>query len=258
VRRWTEKKEIDMFKKKFIFIPINQSLHWSQCIVVNPAAIIEHNKWHAVNFNEEKGNSDAPFPCIIFLDSLNVKPKAQVAKNVIAWLNAEWKRLGKSDDPALAPFNSNMKVFAPKSKHSHSTRLIIDVSPFVRVANTCYLSVPYQDNSWDCGVFVCRYAYAVYLLRERSFSYREANAFGERGNSRFLELITDSPEFSFAMPDIARFRNELKTLIEMLSGVYTPWKQEENRKEREEKRVAKKRKAKAPACPTTRKTRSFC
>jgi Ulp1 family protease len=125
VKRWTEKKGIDIFDKKFIFIPINKTLHWSQCIVINPGAIIEHNKWHAVEFELEKGDMDAPFPCIIFLDSLKAHQKAQVAKNVKAWLNAEWKRLGKSDDSALAPFNSStMKVFTPKSKHSHSARPI--------------------------------------------------------------------------------------------------------------------------------------
>jgi Ulp1 family protease len=124
VKRWTEKKGIDIFDKKFIFIPINKTLHWSQCIVVNPGAIIQHNKWHKEGFQEEKVDMDAPLPCILFLDSLKAHQKAQVAKNVRAWLNAEWKRLGKSDDPALAPFNSSMTVLSPKSKHSHSARPI--------------------------------------------------------------------------------------------------------------------------------------
>jgi Ulp1 family protease len=130
VKRWTEKKGIDIFQKKFIFIPINKTLHWSQCIVVNPGAIIKHNnelnKWDKVGFvGEGEGfDFDAPFPCIIFLDSLKAHQKAQVAKNVRAWLNAEWKRLGKSDDPALAPFTDSMTVFTPKSKYSYSARPI--------------------------------------------------------------------------------------------------------------------------------------
>jgi hypothetical protein len=45
------------------------------------------------------------------------------------------------------------------------------------------------------------------------------------------------------MPDIARIRNEMKTLIERLSGVYLPWKQEENRKEKEEKAAEREAKA---------------
>jgi Ulp1 family protease len=125
VKRWTEKKGIDIFQKKFIFIPINKTLHWSQCVVINPGAIINHNKGLATDW--EDFDLDTPFPCILFLDSLKAHQKAQVAKNVRAWLNAEWKRLGKSDDPALAPFTSHklsMLVYTPKSKHSYSARLI--------------------------------------------------------------------------------------------------------------------------------------
>jgi hypothetical protein len=54
------------FEKKFIFIPINKTLHWSQCVVINPGAIIEHNKGVVVNFAEECFDLDAPFPAFFF------------------------------------------------------------------------------------------------------------------------------------------------------------------------------------------------
>jgi hypothetical protein len=143
VTRWTEKKGIDIFEKKFIFVPINKTLHWSQCVVINPGAIVAHNKWQALEFDESKGfDLDAPFPCILFLDSLKAHQKEQVANNIRAWLNAEWKRLGKSDDPAVAPFTKkSMMVFSPKSKYSYSapTRYSIDVSPHSLVATTVTL-----------------------------------------------------------------------------------------------------------------------
>jgi Ulp1 family protease len=124
VKRWTEKKGIDIFQKRFIFIPINKTLHWSQCVVINPGAIIEHNKWGTDRYSEDEGfDLDNPHPCILFLDSLKAHQKAQVAKNVKDWLNAEWQRLGKSDDPTLAPFTSHktsMSVYTPKSKYSYS------------------------------------------------------------------------------------------------------------------------------------------
>jgi sentrin-specific protease 7 len=124
VTRWTEKKGIDIFEKKFIFIPINKSLHWSQCVVVNPGAIIEHNKWMKIGFEDPEFDPNTPLPCILFLDSLKAHQMNQVAKNIRAWLNAEWKRLGKSDDPT--PFTiqkSSMIVIDPKSKFSYSTPL---------------------------------------------------------------------------------------------------------------------------------------
>lgn len=92
------------------------------------------------------------------------------------------------------------------------------------------LSVPYQDNSWDCGVFVCRYAFAVLQLRERDFN-REDPWFQ-------TNLIDSCEEFEFGMPDIKRLREEIMMLVENLSELYLPWKEaqqmqaKEARKER--------------------------
>ena len=40
VSSWTVKKKIDVFNKSFIFLPINEYLHWSLCVVVNPGEIM--------------------------------------------------------------------------------------------------------------------------------------------------------------------------------------------------------------------------
>lgn len=86
-------------------------------------------------------------------------------------------------------------------------------------------AVPKQNNTWDCGVFVCRYAYAIYHLRNRPFSY---GAVHER--TPFSQLITGGTEFDFDMRDIVRFRGEFKKLVENLSQVYCNWKREEQTK----------------------------
>jgi len=39
VSSWTAKKSINIFKKKFVFIPVNADLHWSLCVVVNAGLI---------------------------------------------------------------------------------------------------------------------------------------------------------------------------------------------------------------------------
>jgi hypothetical protein len=90
VRSWTAKKNIDIFQKKLIFIPINQSLHWSLCVIVNPGAI--------VNASSDEGSSDDPLACMIFLDSLKAHRKGLVRIQVMKWLNAEWNRLKKEED----------------------------------------------------------------------------------------------------------------------------------------------------------------
>jgi len=103
-------------------------------------------------------------------------------------------------------------------------------------------TVPLQNNTWDCGVFVCRYAYAIYELRDRDFTYGDAGMHCEEtdiisgSSSRaFQELISDGAEFDFDMADIARFREEFKTLIIQLSRLYAKAKSAEKQAIFEEK-----------------------
>lgn len=104
VSTWTAKKNIRIFDKTLIFIPINQSLHWSLCVVVNPAHI------------QQKKADDEKMPCILFMDSLKAHQKARIAKYIRKWLNHEWATL-YDDDEWKGPFlTGNMKVYAPRSK----------------------------------------------------------------------------------------------------------------------------------------------
>jgi hypothetical protein len=64
-------------------------------------------------------------------------------------------------------------------------------------------------------------------------------------------VISDSEEFDFDMDDIARIREEMKTLIQNLSRLYTPWKAEEVRKEKEEKAARKAAKMAAASRKTS-------
>ena len=84
---------------------------------------------------------------------------------------------------------------------------------------TCFpFSVPYQDNGWDCGVFVCRYAHALYSMRDRDITFGDARKCP--GREPFQQAITDSEVFRFDRDDIVRIRTELGTLIGRLSTIY--------------------------------------
>ena len=39
IAKWTKNKNIDVFDKKLVFIPVNADLHFSLCVVVNPGLI---------------------------------------------------------------------------------------------------------------------------------------------------------------------------------------------------------------------------
>lgn len=209
---------------------VNKGLHWSLCVVVNPGAIKSHLK----NLKENLGLLDeslldSPFPCLLFLDALKMHNMTTVGKHIRKWLNAEWGRL--NPDEAI----ENATPFL--------TRTMLITSP----------QVPRQTNSFDCGVFVCRYGYGLIRIRSRIFSYREAGIteltkdLGRSHRPLFPKCITDDEVFDFNMDDIHRIREELKELIQRLSKIYLPLQQERDRKEKEERLARKRAKLKTPA-----------
>jgi len=196
VSSWTAKKKIDIFEKKLIFVPVNSDLHWSLCVIVNPGFI-------ANNYDEEIYDSkfeEGSF--LLFLDSLKMHQKNKIARNIYGWLNFEWKRLKKrgGKDFPKQPFDkSQMPVLTP--------------------------TIPYQDNGCDCGVFVCRYAYNLFQMRDNCFSQFDLS-------DNCKDLFEYRGLFKFGMNDIARIRVEMDTLIRNLSTVYVRMKKLEKAKKK--------------------------
>jgi hypothetical protein len=134
--------------------------------------------------------------------------------------------------------------------------IVIPTLPYTRLSNLTI--VPRQNNGSDCGVFVCRYAFAMFQLRHLKFSRRDAGLEkmdNERKTSRrqrnaprsqaFSDLITNGKEFDFNVEDIQRIRNEFKTLIRNLHPMYKVVKVDKIKAEKEEKKARKRRKEKA-------------
>lgn len=99
VTKWTMNKNIDIFTKKLVFIPINKALHWSLAVVVNPGAVADVD-------------SDC-CPCILFFDSLRAHGKVKIEKNIHKWLNSEWGRLEKSTETKKFT-KATLPIVAPK------------------------------------------------------------------------------------------------------------------------------------------------
>jgi Ulp1 family protease len=116
VTSWTATKKINVFRKKFILIPVNDAfIHWSLCCVVNPGAILKNVK----TLNEDPSD-DEPYPCILVFDSMMMSHTMaeNLAINVREWLNSEWTRLGKATkDIEREPFQTDtMHVHQPKGE----------------------------------------------------------------------------------------------------------------------------------------------
>jgi Ulp1 family protease len=97
--------------------------------------------------------------------------------------------------------------------------------------------VPYQDNGCDCGVFVCRYAYNLYMMRHKQFTW----ASYENEMPSFASLITRGPAIQFDMYDIGRIRDEISALIDKLLKLYLTRLEEQEKAAREAKHSAKQK-----------------
>jgi Ulp1 protease family, C-terminal catalytic domain len=106
VTTWTAKKNIDIFQKKLIFIPINKSLHWSLCVVVNPGEICRY----------KPGQETNKMPCLICFDSLKMHCPRQTKRKIMDWLNSEWARIRGTT--GNGPFvDGSFKVFTPEGRN---------------------------------------------------------------------------------------------------------------------------------------------
>ena len=116
---WTAKKNLDIFEKRIIFLPINESLHWSLCAIVNPGLIMNYNKNQYVECRSANSDTEEEthWPFILFFDSLKAHRKTKVASYVRKWLNFEARRLNKFRAEHSSPFQAtNMRAYDPKSE----------------------------------------------------------------------------------------------------------------------------------------------
>lgn len=101
------------------------------------------------------------------------------------------------------------------------------------------LIVPLQNNGWDCGVFVCRYAYGMYRLSEAEFTYELAELKGNDNELGFPNFITKSDAFDFNMEDIGRIRLNFQILIQKLFSIYSRRKASDKLAKKESKEKTK-------------------
>ncbi|CAH9084628.1 unnamed protein product [Cuscuta epithymum] len=121
IRRWTMK--VDIFKKGYIFIPINFSLHWSLIVICHPGEVAD--------YRDDEMETSSRVPCILHLDSLRGSHKG--LNNLFqSYLCEEWEaRHGGLQDENIRRKFLNLQFIHPK--------------------------LPQQDNLFDCGLFLLHY-----------------------------------------------------------------------------------------------------
>jgi hypothetical protein len=68
---------------------------------------------------------------------------------------------------------------------------------------------PYQDNSYNCGVFVCCYVYAFYMLCHSILTVADHDSPAEA----LRKAITERNQFKSDKSNIVQIREEIKILI---------------------------------------------
>ncbi|TDH71378.1 hypothetical protein CCR75_002714 [Bremia lactucae] len=188
VARWTQ-KETNLFEKRFLFIPINDSFHWSIAVFCNPGSAIIKKRRLARNHHETvssirkevvnlvdsnvkpegacgtvdgdtaelleevlecKQERLANPPCLLFLDSLRCHRKKKFTKLLRHYLECEWKARYASSAESGSTHDDRFDK-------DEATVTFFD-SESIRLLEP---NIPLQSNSSDCGVYLLMYAASI-------------------------------------------------------------------------------------------------
>ncbi|CAN1189077.1 Probable ubiquitin-like-specific protease 2A [Linum perenne] len=120
VYKWT--KKVNLFKKDYIFIPVNYSLHWSLIVICHPGEV--------ALLKDDGNQKSAKMPCILHMNSIQGSHRG--LKNIFrSYLAEEWK-----------------------VRHHD---MVDDVSSKFADLRFIQLKLPQQGNSFDCGLFLLHY-----------------------------------------------------------------------------------------------------
>jgi len=85
IDRWGQRMAgFDLFEKRFLFVPINESLHWSLAIICNAGRMGLTEEERELLPAQDK-------PCIIFLDSLACHRNSKIYEMLVDYLARKWQ-----------------------------------------------------------------------------------------------------------------------------------------------------------------------
>eukprot|EP00903_Cladosiphon_okamuranus_P020870 g19165.t1 len=188
VQHWA--RNVDLFSKKFVFVPVVEDMHWSLACLCNLDKLKELT-------DEDEGTNDYKLrfgineerPCMLFLDSLNMHYASRIGDYLRKYLQMKWR----------------------ESKHKHQG-MVFDKNVLPLVSPR----VPTQINGCDCGVYVLRYAKEIC---QRWPLVTRAEVTNRMKEHFWPELFSPS--------DIKDERRKLKELLEHLKVRYDEQKQKQ-------------------------------
>lgn len=169
-------KKIDIFAYSTILVPINYGMHWSLVAVINL------HKYRPCDTDFK--------PSFLFMDSFNIHDQHEVGNDLAEYLTYEYNT---------------------RKRHNNREDLteVIDV-------NKVKCNVPLQENSFDCGAFVIKFAeYLLMWLNKALPTDSDADSYDDKCIA-FVngDIIVNS----FNQSDVTNERKHLLALTEICNA----------------------------------------
>ncbi|KAG1698895.1 hypothetical protein DVH05_014279 [Phytophthora capsici] len=179
----------NVFNRSIIFIPINKDLHWSLAVILNPGIA-------------GSGPNNEASSCIAVLDPLgSYHRKAAIIRNLRTFLRMLWGNTQNNGEDEYAMDRVvSMNVKAPQ-----------------------------QENSYDCGVYVLKFAEVILKnCLELDLLGQSNGVISKEITDNNLEALISSSAFSGE--DITATRKQIREYIETDTSEYQLRKKEEKEK----------------------------
>ncbi|KAJ9522797.1 hypothetical protein QJQ45_019785, partial [Haematococcus lacustris] len=197
VKKWT--KNVDLFSKDYVFVPIHEALHWSLALICHPG------RWA-----QQQGQ---PSTCILHLDSMasgRLHTPNTIFQTLRNYLAAEWA------SNAADPRPSTARAWAEAHPDAASPSFNKEQCPCA-----CCKGLPQQDNHCDCGLFLLSYidffCHADPAYIDHNLLPCTAAAMKKRGGGDTASLVPNQPAFMtvnwFTADNVNGLRQYLRYLI---------------------------------------------
>ena len=195
VSRWT--KDVDLFKKDFVFVPINESLHWTLVLIYKPGLWIEQQRDAVMGDKAASAQSNGQQPRIFYLDSLGGS-KDEAFELLKTYLGFEYEHKHK---PTKAPAKQHGVHGEPQLQSAATERF--------DQLKTAVVKVPRQNNGVDCGVYMLKF---IHLIAEHQpdFSDQETPRWASH------------PEIGFRGGEITELRRRMAKDIREMARLRVP------------------------------------
>lgn len=174
----------DILNKKMILLPINEDMHWTLLVVINPMLAFKNSTKSGSGIDRKEQ------PFMIHLDSIaGAHDGAKYHSLILDWLNLEAGKNAVAGNGEVVISAKSMPLFTP--------------------------DVPQQDGGVDCGVYVCMFAYHLYYSRHTKFEFH-----GNLSSRNSAALMADWFPFPFDEQEICDLRIEMRQLLDNLLALY--------------------------------------